>query len=88
MLSSILTTYWTIPKYLELNTGVWIYTTGKFTVAHPYTKHSEVGYTLQSFADDVEILDILNSDLSLEITGKHTEFQDQVKCLRIDLTHA
>ena len=75
-------------KYLEGNTGAWIYTTGKFTVAYPCTNLSEVGDTLQQFADDVGIPDQLSSDLASEITGNHTEFQDKVKCLRIDLTHS
>ena len=37
----------------ELNIGAWIYTTGKFNVAYPYKKRSEVGNELQQFADDV-----------------------------------
>ena len=72
---------------MEGNTGAWIYTTGKFTVAYPYTKRSEVGDSLRRFANDVGIPEILRSDLTPDITVKNMEFQDQVKRLIIDLTH-
>ena len=75
-------------KSLEGKTIAWDYNTGKFTMAYPCTQHSEVGDTLRQFAADVGIPDILRSDLSPEITGKYTEFQDQVKWLHIDLTHS
>ena len=41
-----------------------------------------------SFSENVGIPNILRSDLAPVITGKHTDFQDQVKRLRIDLTHS
>ena len=74
-------------KSLDGNTGAWIYTTGKFTTVYPCAKRSEVGDTLRMFADDVRIPDRLRSDLAPEITGKNTEFQAQVKRLRIDMTY-
>ena len=43
---------------------------------------------LQQFADNVDIPDQLRSDMAPEITGKHIDLQDQVKRLRIDLTHS
>ena len=75
-------------KSLDGNTGAWVYTTGKFTAVYPCEKRSEVGDTLRRFADDVGIPDRLKSDLAPEITGKHTEFQAQVKRLRIDMTYS
>ena len=73
---------------LDGNTGAWVYTTGKFTTVYPCEKRSEAGDTLRRFANDVGIPDKLRSDLAPEITGKNTEFQAQVKLLRIDLTHS
>ena len=75
-------------KSLDANTGAWVYTTGKFTAEYPCVKRDEAGDTLRRFSDDVGIPDRLRSDLASEITGKHTEFQAQVKRLRIDLTHS
>ena len=49
---------------------------------------SEVGDILQRFADYVGISDRLRSYLAPDITGKHTEFQVQVKRLCIDLMHS
>ena len=74
-------------KSLEGNTGSWIYTTRKLTVLYPCIKRLEVGDTLRWFVDDVGIPDILRSDMAPETTGKHTEFQAQLKHLRIELTH-
>ena len=68
--------------------GSWIYTTGKFIVAYPCTKRSEVGDTLRQLAEYVGIPDQLRSDMAPEITGKHAEFQDKSKRLCIDLTHS
>ena len=51
-------------KPLEVNTGVWIYMTGEFTVNYPCTKNSEVGYTLRRFTDNVGIPDQLRSDMA------------------------
>ena len=56
-------------------------------MAYTYTKRLSVGDNLPWFSDDVGIPDRLRSYLEPEITGKHTEFQDQVKNLRIDLMH-
>ena len=67
---------------------MWIYTTVNFTVAYPCKKRSEVRDTLRHFSNDSGIPDRLRSDMTLEITGKHMEFQAQVKCFRIDLTHS
>ena len=74
-------------KSLEGNVGSWIYTTKNFTVAYPCKNRSELGYTLERFADDVVIPDVFKSDLAPEIIGKHTEFQAQIKRLHIDLAH-
>ena len=62
-------------KYLEGNTGAWIYMTGNLRVSYPCKKRSEVGDTLQQFSERFRIPDRLRSDLALDITGKHTEFQ-------------
>ena len=73
-------------KYLEGKTRAWIYTTGNFTVAYPWNCFSEVGYALQNFANNLGIPNQLRSDLEPEIMRKYTEFQVQVKCLRIEIT--
>ena len=57
-------------------------------MVYPYTKRSEVGDKIRRFAYGVGIRDRLRSDLVPEIKGKHTEFQDQLKRLRIDPTHS
>ena len=75
-------------KSLEGNMGARIYTTEKFTVAYLCINNSELGYTLRWFADDFQIPDRLSSDLALEITVKHREFHDQIKRLRVELTHS
>ena len=75
-------------EYLEGNTVSCIYTSGKFTVDYPCTKRSEVGDKLRRFSEKLGIPDRFMSDLETEITGKHTDFQAQVKRLHIDLTHS
>ena len=64
-------------KYLGGNTGAWVYTNGKFTVAYPCTKLSEVGYTLRLFSYDVGIPDRFRLDLAPDILVKHTDVQDK-----------
>ena len=61
-------------NYLEGNTGAWVYTNKKSTVAFSCTKPPEALYTLQLFTDDVGVLYRLKSDLAPEISGKYTEF--------------
>ncbi len=73
-------------KSLDGNTGAWVYTTGKFTAVYPCALQSEAGDTLKKFADDHGIPDRLRADLAPEITGKHKEFQAQVKRQKINLT--
>ena len=57
-------------------------------MAYSCTKCSEVGDVIQRFDDDVRIPDILRSDMAPGITGKHKDFQDQVKRLCIYLAHS
>ena len=62
-------------KSLEGNTGVWIYTTGKFTVTYSCKHYSEVGYILCRFARNAGIPYILRSDLAPEKMGKIWSFR-------------
>ena len=57
-------------------------------MAYTYTKRLSVGDNLPWFSDDVGIPDRLRSDMTPEITVKHTEFQAQVKHLLIELAHS
>ena len=57
-------------------------------MVYPCTNRSEVGDALQRFDNDVGIPDRLRSDMTPEITVKHTEFQAQVKHLLIELAHS
>ena len=53
---------------------------------YPCALRLEAGDTLKKFADDHGIPDRLRADLAPEITGKHKEFQAQVKRQKINLT--
>ena len=75
-------------KSLAGNTRAWLHTTVNFTVVYPCESRREAGDTLRRFADDVGLTDQVRSDLTPELTGKNTDFQDQAKRLEIDVTHS
>jgi hypothetical protein len=73
---------------LNGNKGAWVYTSGKFTAVYPVDSRTKVSQTLTDFADDVGIPGDLRADLAEELEGRHTNFQKEVKRLRIKMTYS
>jgi len=68
-------------KSLEGNTGLHVYTNGKYTAVYPTDSRDKAGQAFREFTDDVGIPTKLTTDLASEHTGRKTEFYKAVKKL-------
>ena len=67
------------------NTCANIYTDGKFTQAVPLTSSKDAGKSLVDFTDDVGIPEQLVTNGATKFTGRHTEFIEEARRMRIKL---
>ena len=68
------------------NNGAWVYTNGRYTKTVPTDSRRKAGATLTEFSEDVGIPADMRADLAPELTGKHTDFQKEVRRLRMKMT--
>ena len=72
-------------KSLRGNSCATVFTNGKFTAVYPAETRKHAGQALADFAQDVGIPEHLTADLAGELSGKHTEFMQHVRHLRIQI---
>lgn len=74
-------------KSLRGNTCAQVITNGAYTRVTPLPSRKYVAQALTEMSDDIGIPDVLVADLAPEMEGRHTEFQKEIRRLKIRIKY-